>query len=175
MTMRSRPPNFWEVFAEALQASARNRSWLAFLPWCLFLCGIGPLITVWIVSCFVPLHIGDDGAITILSSVAVVAGFFGSVSIATLGQAQRMVSEYPFSSYLRDQGLFDQYLFWPQFTLIFQITLLLVSVLAAVTVRLIESDDINRFVIALDIGLLIYVCTKTWNLNRSHTQTDVAL
>ena len=41
------------------------------------------------------------------SAIAVVGGFLGSVSIATMGQVQKMASEYPFSSYLREQRLFD--------------------------------------------------------------------
>lgn len=75
-----------------------------------------------------------------------------------------MVSEYPFSSYMKSEQLFDRFLFWPQFTLLFQIGLLLFSAVMAVLIRLVEYDQWNKFVIAFDVGLLIYVCTKTWNL-----------
>ena len=98
------------------------------------------------------------------SAIAVVAGFFGSVSVATIGQVQRMISEYPFSSYLRQEKLFDQFLFWPQFTLLLQISLLLVSTSAAVLTKLMDCEYLNKYFIAVDVGLLIYVCTKTWNL-----------
>lgn len=158
------PPDFWEVFADALRSSARNRSWRAFLPWCLLLCLGIPVAIVELLKPIAALTVGDDQSITILSSVAVVAGFFGSVSVATMSQVQRMVSEYPFSSYLKDEGLFDQFLFWPQATLIFQIGLLLFSVLAAILVRIVPCVAVNVYVIAVDVGLLVYVCTKTWNL-----------
>ena len=75
-----------------------------------------------------------------------------------------MVSEYPFSSYLKDEGQFDQFLFWPQYTLMLQIGLLLASALAAISVRLVAFNSWNKYLISLDLGLLIYVCTKTWNL-----------
>ncbi len=75
-----------------------------------------------------------------------------------------MISEYPFSSYLRDEKLFDQFLFWPQFTLLLQIFLLLASTSAAVLTRLMDYDYLNKYFIAVDVGLLTYVCTKTWNL-----------
>ena len=99
-----------------------------------------------------------------MSAIAVVAGFFGSVSIATMGHVQRMASEYPFSSYLRAKNTFDLFLFWPQFTLLLQICLILFSTFAAVFVRLFDFDHFNKYIIAVDFGLLVYVCTKTWNL-----------
>ncbi|WP_137044245.1 hypothetical protein [Pseudolabrys sp. FHR47] len=160
----SSPPDFWEIFADALRSSARNRSWRAFFPWCLLLSVGVPVAAVVLLKQISSLTIGDDQSVTMLSSVAVVAGFLGSVSVATMTQVQRMVSEYPFSSYLKDENLFDQFLFWPQATLIFQIGLLLFSVLAAILVRIVPCINLNIYVVAVDVGLLIYVCTKTWNL-----------
>jgi hypothetical protein len=81
-----------------------------------------------------------------------------------MGQVQKMASEYPFSSYLREEGVFDLFLFWPQFALLTQIALILFSTVSAATVRLFNLDNFNQYIIAVDVGLLIYVCTKTWNL-----------
>lgn len=160
----TKPPDFWEAFAAALQLSAAERSWRAFFPWWLIICCAIPPAVVFSLGLVSSAQTGDDGAITILSAIAVVAGFFGSVSIASLAQVQRMVSEYPFSSYLKDEGQFDQFLFWPQYTLMLQIGLLLASALAAISVRLVAFNSWNKYLISLDLGLLIYVCTKTWNL-----------
>ncbi|MBX9840587.1 MAG: hypothetical protein K2Z80_02135 [Xanthobacteraceae bacterium] len=162
--MMTKPPDFWEAFAAALQLSAAERSWRAFFPWWLIICCAIPPAVVFSLGLVSSAQTGDDGAITILSAIAVVAGFFGSVSIASLAQVQRMVSEYPFSSYLKDEGQFDQFLFWPQYTLMLQIGLLLASALAAISVRLVAFNSWNKYLISLDLGLLIYVCTKTWNL-----------
>jgi hypothetical protein len=157
-------PNFWTVFAEALGLSAARRGFFAYIPWWLVLCCAVPTLTVFLFSSSLRSQITDSNATTVFSGIAVVAGFFGSVSVATIGQVQRMISEYPFSSYLRDEKLFDQFLFWPQFTLLLQIFLLLVSTSAVVLIRLMDYDCLNKYFIAADIGLLIYVCTKTWNL-----------
>ncbi|MCA1528535.1 hypothetical protein [Bradyrhizobium yuanmingense] len=157
-------PNFWSVFAEALGLSAERRGFLAYVPWWLFICCASPLVAVFLIRDSLRPQITDGGIATVLAAIAVVAGFFGSVSVATIGQVQRMVAEYPFSSYLRDQKLFDQFLFWPQFTLLLQITLLLTSASLAAITRLFEYDSLNRYLIAADVGLLIYVCTKTWRL-----------
>ena len=162
--MSNRPPNFWAAFAEALRISATRRSILAFIPWWLLVCCLVPVAVIHISAPYTNEQISGANAVTVLSAIAVVAGFLGSVSIATIGQVQRMVSEYPFSGYLRDEGLFDQFLFWPQFTLLLQIGLLLVSTISAVTMRIINLDDWNKYVLAVDIGLLFYVCSKTWNL-----------
>jgi hypothetical protein len=162
--MMSSPPNFWALFAQALELSAAKRSIIAFVPWWLFVCCLSPVATIYFCGSLLRPHIQDTSAVTVFSAIAVVGGFFGSVSIATMGQVQRMASEYPFSSYLRELGLFDLFLFWPQFTLLTQICLILGSTFAAAIVRLYDLDDFNQYIIAMDVGLLVYVCTKTWNL-----------
>ncbi|UYO52270.1 hypothetical protein [Rhodopseudomonas palustris] len=157
-------PNFWSVFAEALQLSAAKRSIMAFVPWSLTICSLSPCLIIYFFADFLRPQITDSNATTMFSAIAVVAGFFGSVSVATIGQVQRMVAEYPFSSYLREEKLFDLFLFWPQFTLLVQIFLLLVSACAAIVVRLIDVDCVVKYFVAFDLGLLIYACTKTWKL-----------
>jgi len=127
-------------------------------------CLCGPVLVTWGLSTFIRQQISDSDAITVLSAVAVVAGFLGSVSVSAIGNVQRIVSEYPFSSYLREEKLFDLFLFWPQFTLLCQVALLLLSVSMAVALRLFDLSLLSKYVIAVDVGLLVYVCTKTWNL-----------
>ena len=109
-------------------------------------------------------EISGTEAVTILSAIAVVAGFFGSVSIAAIGQVQGMVCQYPFSGYLKEEGLFDQFLFWPQFALLLQIALLLVSTVFAAFIYVFNLSNWHAYVLAVDIGFLVYVCTKTWDL-----------
>jgi hypothetical protein len=159
----SRPPNFWTLFAQALELSAARRSIVAFIPWWLLICCVSPGVAVHFMGSLARPLTAESGAVT-MSAIAVVGGFFGSVSVAAMVQVQRMVSEYPFSSYLREQKLFDLFLFWPQFTLLAQICLIILSTLGAATVRLYDLGEFNRYIIAINVGLLIYVCTKTWRL-----------
>ncbi|WFU28448.1 hypothetical protein QA649_20165 [Bradyrhizobium sp. CB1717] len=164
MTGMDRCPNFWSVLAEALGLSAERRGFWAYVPWWLTVCCALPLLAVFLMRNSLRPQITDGSIATVLAAIAVVAGFFGSVSVATIGQVQRMVAEYPFSSYLREERLFDQFLFWPQFTLLLQIALLLISAGLAAVTRLFEADGLNRYLIAVDVGLLVYVCSKTWRL-----------
>jgi|HubBroStandDraft_4_1064222.scaffolds.fasta_scaffold29935_3 hypothetical protein len=159
----SSPPNFWALFAQALELSASRRSIIAFLPWWLLLCCVFPAVAVYLMGSLLRPSIPDSGAVT-MSAIAVVGGFFGSVSIATMTQVQRMASEYPFSSYLREQRIFDLFLFWPQYTLLTQICLIVISTVGAAAVRMFNLGEVDRYIVATDIGLLIYACTKTWKL-----------
>jgi hypothetical protein len=163
MTKMSSPPNFWALFAQALELSASTRSVRAFIPWWLLICCLLPIAGIYEFGPWLRSVVPENDAVT-MSAIAVVGGFFGSVSIATMTQIQRMVSEYPFSDYLRELKLFDLFLFWPQFTLLLQISLIVFSTLGAATVRLLSMNDLDRYAIAVDIGLLIYVCSKTWKL-----------
>jgi hypothetical protein len=160
----NRPPNFWEVFSDALRLSAGNRGILAYCPWLMIVCCSVPALLIYLCGSVIRPRILDGDAMTIFSAVAVVCGFFGSVSVATMGNVQRMVSEYPFSAYLRDEKLFDLFLFWPQFTLLIQIGLILFSICIGSLVRLTDFGEMTKYFTAVDVGLLIYVCTKTWNL-----------
>lgn len=159
-----KPPNFWEVFGDALRLSAASRGFLAYCPWWLAICCFVPVLLVYLAGARVRPWISDSDAMTVFSAVAVIGGFFGSVSIATMGHVQRMASEYPFSAYLREERLFDQFFFWPQFTLLIQIGLILFSICLALLTRLVELEEVTKYLIAGDVGLLVYVCTKTWNL-----------
>jgi FtsH-binding integral membrane protein len=160
----NKPPNFWEVFGDALRLSATKRGFLAYCPWWLIACCAIPTLLVYFSGSMVRPRISDSDAMTIFSAVAVVGGFFGSVSIATMGQVQRMVSEYPFSAYLKEEKLFDQFLFWPQFTLLLQVGLILFSICIALLTRLVDLQEFTKYLIAVNVGMLVYVCTKTWNL-----------
>jgi hypothetical protein len=156
-------PNFWTLFSQALELSASKRSIMAFIPWWFLVCCALPVLLVYLIG---PLlrPIGSDSAAVTMSAVAVVGGFLGSVSIATMTQVQRMASEYPFSSYLRELHVFDLFLFWPQFTLLTQISLILFSTIGAAAIRAFNLDNFSGYIIVADIGLLVYVCTKTWRL-----------
>jgi hypothetical protein len=162
--MKTKAPNFWECFAEAVRISASERSIVAILPWWLLICCVTPVSAIYLLYPVLRLQVSDSDTITILSAISVIGAFFGSVSVATIGHVQKMASEYPFSSYLKDEKLFDLFLFWPQLTLFFQLALILISSSLAISVRVGNLDHLHKYFIALDFGLLVYVCTKTWNL-----------
>lgn len=160
---KNKPPNFWQCFSDALRQSAGERGIRAYIPWWLFLSSalLPGAVYLW------PSVIGnvEDGAsIALLAAIAVVGGFLGSVSIAAITQIQKMVSEYPFSDYLKEERLFDVFLFWPQFVLLFQIAQIIISTVSAVAVVVIKSPQWNLYLLGFNIGFMFYVTSKTWGL-----------
>ncbi len=79
-------PNFWTVFAEALGLSAARRGLLAYIPWWLLLCCAVPVLTIFLLSHSLRSQITDSNATTVFTGIAVVEGFFGSVSVRLLAR-----------------------------------------------------------------------------------------
>ena len=92
------------------------------------------------------------------------SGFLGAVTVAALTHIQSVASKYPFSDYLKEEKLFDQFLFWPQFVLSIQIVHILFSTISAVSVLFINVPSTVLIIIAFNIGFTFYVVTKTWQL-----------
>jgi hypothetical protein len=157
-------PRFWSSFAQALQISAQSRGFLAFIPWWLATCIVVPVVFGWLAGGFkLPiLEIGQ--VVTILAALAVISGFLGSVTVAALTHIQSVAAKYPFSDYLKQESMFDQFLFWPQFVLLIQIVHILFSTVSAVSVLFIVSQPTLLTIIAVNIGFTFYVVTKTWQL-----------
>jgi hypothetical protein len=157
-----KPPNFWRLFARALGTSAGERSFTAFIPWKLAILTATPIAATYFArSCVVVPDISVS--VTITSAIAVVGGFLGSISLSTSSYVQKMVSDYPFSDYLREEELFDQFLFWPQFTILIQIANILISMSAAVFIA-VTGIQMNNYILAACMGFMLYAIWRTWAL-----------
>ena len=99
-----------------------------------------------------------------LSAMIVVGGLLIAVSVACMTQIYVTVSDPLFGDYLKEEDVFDQFLFWPQLTLLIQILYVIVTSLGIV-ISLSTSDEFVRLTnITAGIALLIYTTTKTWQL-----------
>lgn len=162
--MANRAPSFWVVLADAIKLSAELRGPLAYLPWWFILTTALP-VGLYRVFCDGALAIVDDGnAIGALAAIAVIGAFLGSVSISAMTQIQKMICEYPFSDYLKEKKLFDIYLFWPQFTLMFQLSLIIFSGLSSYIFFIGFASSLRDDILLLNATYMIYVVTKTWGL-----------
>jgi len=103
-------------------------------------------------------------AMAVLSALAVVGGFLGSASVSISGQMQRMISEYPFSDYLRRIDLFDHFLFWPQFTLLIQIVNIALSGMLFICIIILQLDNLAILFIMIAFSFMLYTFSKTWGL-----------
>jgi hypothetical protein len=111
------------------------------------------------------LKISDDSSIIgALAAIAVIGAFLGSVSISAMTQVQQIVCEYPFSDYLKEEKVFDLYLFFPQFVLLMQLSLIIYSGLSSYCVVIGMVDTYKDEILLSNATLMLYVVTKTWGL-----------
>ena len=157
-------PNFAESFAKGIMRSAKRRSWLAFVPWWLGLCVATPIVYLRSDSVFVFTDEHVNYIVVLFSSFAVVGAFLGSISISAMVQIQKVASEYPFSDYLRDEDIFDQFIFFPQYILTIQLIFIIYSCLSIMVVFSGIGFPLIKYFIFIGFGLMIYISTKTWGL-----------
>ena len=164
MRVDQSPPSFPQLLVRETERSVSRRGWRALVPWWLILCLTSPLA--------INFYFGDKlnpstqaaDLIAILAAMAVVSSFLGATSIALTAHLQKMVSEYPFCNYLKKEGMFDAFLFWPQFTLLIQIICVSISILFACAIGIFGVIKFANFFIIFTLFFTVYTFTKTWNL-----------
>ncbi|MGF1592505.1 MAG: hypothetical protein ACFCUW_04450 [Kiloniellaceae bacterium] len=98
------------------------------------------------------------------AAILVMSGFLGSVSINVMREVFSLISQQEFSDYLKEEGVFDQYLFWPQATLLLQIMLIFSSAVLIFVYSIFGLEvSVVRLIIFV-VGLMTYVVIKTWDL-----------
>lgn len=100
----------------------------------------------------------------VFAAQLVMAGFLGSVSVNVMSQIFSLVSEPKFADYLRQEKIFDQYIFWPQFNLIIQITFIFTSVVCVIWYIAFKFDLAAIRIILGNFGFMVYAVSKTWNI-----------
>lgn len=156
-------PRLSQTFVEALKLGFRQRGLLAFIP-------IVPsvvLIVPQFGSEYVLNFIINKGHISlgpILGSMIVMGGFLGSVSINVLTQIFSLLNHEEFSDFLKEEGVLDIYLFWPQFSFIIQMAFIFASVFGFVSWTVFDVNEWIIRIILFVFGLLIYASIQTLGL-----------
>lgn len=164
MRSDNRPPSFAQLVAREIERSASVRGWRAFIPWWFFVCLISPFIVEKYLGGYISKGISSSDAIAVLAAIAVVSSFMGSTSIALTAHLQKVVSEYPFCNYLKEENLFDSFLFWPQFVLLIQIISVFISIIGAILVVIFKDIFNFETIILYSVFITIYSFEKTWKL-----------
>lgn len=160
----TRPPSFAQLIAREVERSASVRGWRAFVPWWLAVCLAAPFLIEKFAGPYVQKGVSSSDAVAILAAIAVVSSFMGSTSIALTAHLQKVVSEYPFCNYIKEEDLFDSFLFWPQFVLLIQIFSVFISIMSAVAVGLFKEYVDFSFLIIFSLFFTLYSFEKTWKL-----------
>lgn len=162
--MAAGSPRFWESFAASLLRSSRERAFLAFIPWWLILTTFSPSFIYHFQPFTWSICIKSDQLIQVQSALLVLMGFLGALSISAMSQVFSISSSYPFSAYLKEEDLFDEIIFWPQFVLLIQISCIFMIMACIVLTSLYDNLDIRAYTLLTTCGISVYAITKTWNL-----------
>lgn len=164
MRVDQSPPPFSQLLVREIERSVSRRGWRALVPWWLVLCLASPFVINFYFGDSLSPSIQAADSIAILAAMAVVSSFLGATSIALTAHLQKMVSEYPFCNYLKKEGMFDAFLFWPQFTLFIQIICVSVAIIFACAIGIFGALKYASLFIIITVFFTIYTFTKTWNL-----------
>jgi hypothetical protein len=164
MKNEDRPPSFSELLASEILRSTKNRGWRAYFPFLLIVCLFAPGVLLYIYGERMNSKLSISDAVTILSSISVIGSFLGAASVALTAHLQKIVSEYPFSNYLKSESMFDSFLFWPQFVLLIQIICTSLCIIFNVIIGVIGMPDISHYFIVYALFIMLYAFSKTWKL-----------
>lgn len=159
----NRPPSFFAILVKSWRRTQDSHWIYSYLPFYFAILCI--IIPTFITSLLVNIdnNIDDSLVITSISAFMVLSGFLGGFSISAMTQIQTISSTYPFSSYLREEDLFDEFIFFPQFTISIQISAIAAQC-ASIIISLFSTKTFDIFILTFNIFLLFYVITKTWQL-----------
>lgn len=157
-------PTLLDTFSEAVILGIKKRKLRALVPWYLLLTLGAPITVVWYWNEDATRLLSDPKLLAVISGLMVVGGLLSSVCVNVMREVFSLVSEHKFATYLRELGLFNQYIFWPQFTLLLQLLLMMYCVAVIAAFVVLPTSHLLPYLVATAFGALTYVATKTYNL-----------
>lgn len=156
-----RPQSFYSSFLKTLDEAYRSDGLLAYFPWFFFLTTIGPTMAVWAMP-RLDRNLSEAAFLAIAAAVMTVCGILAAVSVSAMVQIQQIAGSYPFSDYLEEEGLFESFIFLPQFTFFVQITSAATAVISVIICAF--TPDFNFELSVTISGLFMYATAKTFGL-----------
>lgn len=103
-----------------------------------------------------------DSFSMILAATMTVEGILASVSISAMVQIQQIASQYPFSDYLKQEKLFDSFIFAPQFAFVTQCLAAFACVISLLLTPF--GTELEMELVVICMGLFVYALIKTLGL-----------
>lgn len=128
-SQKSEPRNFIKSFFENYRLAYKMRGVIGVLPYKFLLLCVVPLTVIHYFEIELPNNIDSSEFINLTSSVIVFSGILGAFSVSSIAQVQSIISNYPFSDYLIEEGLFNQFSFIPQHTFFLQCLITTISMI----------------------------------------------
>lgn len=156
-------PGLIESIFKARMLGYKHRGPISFVPIWLFALVIAPSILIYAFIDTSAAKTTDAIAISILSSMIVIYGFFGAATVAALTQINEIATRFPFSDFLKEMEVFEIYTALPNYVFIVQVLSIVICCAFVLFINLI-GDDINLYSIAISSGLTVYCCKMTIDL-----------
>lgn len=156
-------PGLIESIFKAKMLGYKHRGPISFVPVWLLALVVVPSILIY---GFVDTSIAkttDAIAISILSSMIVIYGFFGAATVAALTQINEIATRFPFSDFLKQMKVFEIYTALPNYVFIVQIFSIIICCAFVVAINIID-EYINLYSIVICSGLTVYCCKMTIDL-----------
>ena len=160
----SEAPKLFDTFADTIKLGLESRGVKSLVPWLLLLTfGLSIFVASYWHAEVVAL-IGRPGLLTILSAMMVIGGLLSTVCINVMRETYAITGEKEFAHFLRGLKIFDQYLFWPQYVLLLQLSLVIYCLLTISSIVVLPSHWLVPYLVACNFGFLFYVAVKTYGL-----------
>ena len=157
-------PRLSKTYLDALRLSFEKRGLIALVPWLFIVTVILPLCTGTQIFEVLALGQNNQSLIPVFSGLLVCGGFFCATSINLMSQVISILSNQQISDHLKKIGAFDQFIFWPQFTLLIQISFLMLNIVTIFSYITAPDSIFSQRLVFGALGFLIYTGLKTWNL-----------
>ena len=140
-------PNFTTSVLDTLRHSTKRQGFAGIIPFSLILFHTLPLLATWYWQlALVPPD--RSNLIEVLGACTAVAGILTAFSVAAAGQIYSIASPHPFSDFLRQENLFDQFLVSPQITFLTQMIVVVEGLICCFLALYINADWV-KFAVAL--------------------------
>lgn len=133
-------PGLVESIFKARMLGYKHRGAISFVPILFFALVLMPSILTYAFIDTSNSKTTDEIAISILSSMIVIYGFFGAATVAALTQINEIATRFPFSDFLKEMNVFEIYTALPNYVFIVQVLSIVICCTFIVCINI--FDDI---------------------------------
>lgn len=157
----NKPPSLFNIILRVLSISNKHSWFYAYIPWMFCALCLIPGFVVWKLGLNETVNIDKQSVVMCISAFLVVGGVLGAACIASMTQVQQVCSAWPFSSYLREIDLLEEFSAMPQIIFFIQIVCIIIM---SISVSLAFFIKNNLILLIFNTGLVVYLSVKTFGL-----------
>lgn len=157
-------PKLSETFTEAIKLGFESKGLWTLVPWLLVPTFAVCILVANIWRCEIFAILARPGFLNVLGAMMVIGGLLSTVCINIMRETYAITGEKDFAAFLRKLNLFDQYLFWPQYVLLLQLSLVVYCLVVISAIVVFPTQTFVPYLVSCAFGFLFYVAVKTYGL-----------